>query len=297
MGMPVEINGAGHRSQARVVLGDCLAVLPALPAQSFDLIFTDPPYPCIERPYGYWTEPQWLGLMMKVVPEMRRVLKPSGSAVFILQPNSERVGRMRTWLWEFMAWVGKEWGVVQDVWWHNPVTLPSGGATHGHLLRGSVKVCLWSGAEDCWRDQRAVLCEPAPRTKSLLRKYNGVKRSGTLELPSGHRVDEARVGQTVSARGGSTPYNLLTFTHGSGQKSAGARGHPAGTPLALCSWWLRYLCPPGGAVLDPFAGTSTVGVAALQQDKSYVGIERVPEYVEISRKRLDAEATAAPAKA
>lgn len=283
--MPVK----GSFSRGRVILGDCREVLPTLPAASFYVVFTDPPYPCIRRSYGTWTEAEWFALMRAVVPEVRRVLKPSGSAVFVLQPNSERVGRMRTWLWEFLAWVGKEWGVVQDVWWHNPVTLPSGGATHGGLLRGSVKVCLWLGAEDCWRNQGAVLCEPAPRTKSLMRKYGGVKRSGRLELPSGHGVDEARVGQTVSARGGTIPYNLLTCTHGSGQKSAGARGHPAGTPLALCSWWVRYLCPPGGTVLDPFCGSGTAGVAALRHGASFTGIESVPEYVKVARRRLAEE--------
>jgi DNA modification methylase len=39
-------------------------------------------------------------------------------------------------------------------------------------------------------------------------------------------------------------------------------------------------------VLDPFAGTSTVGVAAIKRGCNYIGIERIPEYAEISRKRL-----------
>jgi hypothetical protein len=40
--------------------------------------------------------------MKEVATECRRVLKPKGSAVFILQPNYEAVGRMRLWLWEFV---------------------------------------------------------------------------------------------------------------------------------------------------------------------------------------------------
>ena len=49
------------------------------------------------------TEAAWHEMMRGVVAECRRVLKPSGSAVFVLQPNSERVGRDRYGL-EFMVW-------------------------------------------------------------------------------------------------------------------------------------------------------------------------------------------------
>jgi DNA modification methylase len=81
-------------------LGDCLEVLKTLDAGSVDCVVTDPPYPEISRDYGRMTEPEWHQVMRGVVSEVRRVLKPRGSAVFILQPNSERVGRMRPWLWE-----------------------------------------------------------------------------------------------------------------------------------------------------------------------------------------------------
>ena len=83
--------------------GNCLDILPTIPAQSVDAVITDPPYPEISRDYGRMTEAQWWDMMMGVCAEVRRVLKPTGSAVFILQPNSRKVGSMRGWLWEFMA--------------------------------------------------------------------------------------------------------------------------------------------------------------------------------------------------
>ena len=90
-----------------------------LASKSIDLLLTDPPYPEIDRAYGRLTEAEWWALVRPVVGEVRRLLKPSGSAVFVLQPNSERLGRMRPWLWEFMAWVCRDWNMVQDVWWWN----------------------------------------------------------------------------------------------------------------------------------------------------------------------------------
>ena len=45
-------------------------------------------------------------------------LKPKGRAVFIFQPNYEKLGQMRPWLWEFVAWAGEgmEPG-PRRVWW------------------------------------------------------------------------------------------------------------------------------------------------------------------------------------
>jgi DNA modification methylase len=94
-------------------------------------------------------------------------------------------------------------------------------------------------------------------------------------------------------RGGVVPFNVLPIgVSGMTKDSAASFGHGAGTPLALCDWWVRYITQPGWTVLDPFAGTSTVGKAALAHGCSYIGFEKMPEYIEISRTRL---ATAQPA--
>ena len=77
-------------------LGDCVDWLRTLPDASVDAVITDPPYPEIDRPYGRLTESEWWSLIVEgVIPEVRRILKPTGSAVFILQPNSRKVGSMR----------------------------------------------------------------------------------------------------------------------------------------------------------------------------------------------------------
>ena len=64
------------------------------------------------------------------------MLKPNGSAVFILGPNSERIGKMRLWLWEFVAWAGREWNLVQDCYWWAIDAMPLGGIKrHQGLMR------------------------------------------------------------------------------------------------------------------------------------------------------------------
>src|SRR6185312_5641104 len=134
--------------------GDCLRVLPSIPDGSIDAVVTDPPYPYVDRDYGHWTEAEWFALMDPVVSHCRRVLKPTGSAVFILQANQEKVGRTRPWLWRFMAKWCEEWNMVQDAWWWNHARSPTVHCSRGNgLMRPSVKAMVWCGPPDCYRNQ------------------------------------------------------------------------------------------------------------------------------------------------
>ena len=51
---------------------------------------------------------------------------------------------------------------------------------------------------------------------------------------------------------------------------------------------IRLVTPPGGTVLDPFAGSGTTLIAAVQEGFNAIGIEREPEYCEIIRRRMEA---------
>jgi DNA modification methylase len=62
--------------------------------------------------------------------------------------------------------------------------------------------------------------------------------------------------------------------------------HFAVYPEELCETPIKAGCPKGGIVLDPFFGAGTTGIAALKQDKKFIGIELNPEYIQIAEKRL-----------
>jgi len=260
---------------------DCRDILPTLPNASIHAAILDPYYPCIKRDYGYWTEEEWFALMRVVVPQLKRVLVPTGSAVIILQPNSEHIGSMRPWLWKFMAWVSEEWNIIQDVYWHNPSTPPTRHCNRKYgLMRPAVKTCVWLGSPDCYRNQDAVLIPLSASTRRAL--ANGRGSDDTLRyLPSGQSIRYGRTLRTAAERGGSTPFNLLQFANTSGRS-----GHSAGTPAKLCKWWVQYITQPGQTVLDCFAGASTVGEVALQQGRRFIGIEKDARYYRKSIERL-----------
>ena len=87
----------------------------------------------------------------------------------------------------------------------------------------------------------------------------------------------------------------FTF-HGKRPQSLGAFGkvspaklrHPNEKPVDLMEWLVTHYCPEGGAVLDPFAGVSPVGVACANTGRRYIGIELDPEYFAIASSRIEA---------
>jgi len=68
------------------------------------------------------------------------------------------------------------------------------------------------------------------------------------------------------------------------QANEGPKLHPTQKPLALMAWCLQWL--PGATVLDPFMGSGTTGVAAIQLGRKFIGIEREPRYFDIACERI-----------
>lgn len=62
--------------------------------------------------------------------------------------------------------------------------------------------------------------------------------------------------------------------------------HPTQKPLSLLDRLLTASCPEDSLVVDPFNGSGTTGVAAAKLGHRYIGIERDPEYAELSVARL-----------
>ena len=68
-------------------------------------------------------------------------------------------------------------------------------------------------------------------------------------------------------------------------------------PLALMRWLVRMVTPPGGTVLDPFAGSGTTLEAAMLEGFNVTGIEREADYLPLIRARIARATTALAAQA
>ena len=74
-------------------------------------------------------------------------------------------------------------------------------------------------------------------------------------------------------------------------RSSATRGvpdkqHPTQKPLALMKWCIKKAGSPQ-TILDPFMGSGTTGVAAVQMGRRFIGIEREPKYFEIACRRIE----------
>jgi len=63
--------------------------------------------------------------------------------------------------------------------------------------------------------------------------------------------------------------------------------HPAQKPVEVMAWCLRQLPDEAQTILDPFMGSGTTGVAAVQMGRQFIGIEKEPKYFEIACKRIE----------
>lgn len=84
----------------------------------------------------------------------------------------------------------------------------------------------------------------------------------------------------------SKPITPKTFRYARAQLASEGKIHPTQKPLGLMKWCIEQAGNPE-TILDPFMGSGTTGVAAIQMGRKFIGIEREPKYFDIACKRIE----------
>ena len=63
--------------------------------------------------------------------------------------------------------------------------------------------------------------------------------------------------------------------------------HPTQKPIGVMSWAINHVPKPNNLILDPFMGSGTTGVAAMNLQRQFIGIEREPKYFDIACRRIE----------
>ena len=113
-------------------------------------------------------------------------------------------------------------------------------------------------------------------------------------------VKQARVGQAAKGderarvspnghgdSGGASRFMYVAKAPKSERPVVDGTAHPTVKPLALMRWLVRMVTPPGGTVLDPFAGSGTTLEAAMLEGFNVIGIEREADYLPLIQARID----------
>ena len=138
-------------------------------------------------------------------------------------------------------------------------------------------------------DQHAAawVDEQSGVTKSSVRPATGgpIFKSSQSFKGGGEQVDIGDRGHTDS--GGASRFFYTAKAPKRERPNVDGVQHPTVKPLAIMRWLLRLVTPPGGTVLDPFAGSGATIEAALIEGFSPIGIELEAEYLPLIQHRID----------
>jgi site-specific DNA-methyltransferase (adenine-specific) len=236
-------------ASVQLFLGDCRDVVPALDVQA-DCVVADPPYEETSLVWDRWPA-GWPGVLAGAGV---RSMWCFGSMRMFLQRRDE-----------FAAWK-----LSQDLVWEK--THGSGKAVD-RFRRVHEPVLHW------YRGRWSTVHHLAPRTAATAAQ---VRRNGTAVRVGNPRHQG---GFGASKKWQETGRRLVRSV----LKVPNLRGravHPSEKPTELLDLLIRYACPEGGLVLDPFAGGGSTAVAARLSGRRAVLVEADERYCEVIALRL-----------
>ena len=93
--------------------------------------------------------------------------------------------------------------------------------------------------------------------------------------------------QSYGDSGGASRFFYIVKADASERPRVNGTAHPTVKPLALMRWLVRLVTPPGGTVLEPFAGSGTTVEACIVEGFQCIAIEREADYLPLIRQRID----------
>ena len=240
--------------KTQLLHGDCLERMREIPDGSVDMVLTDPPYGTTACKWDAVIpfEPMW--------EQVRRVLKPNGAAVFTAsQPFTSALVMSNVkefrheWVWDK---VNKYTGSLQS----NRRRL----RRHEDLVVFSQMAISTYNKQ--WRDGAAYL----------------VKRTNGYGAYVGN-AEKSKVRIGVND-GRHNPCSVLQIP---ADNKTELGFHPTQKPVALMEYIIKTYTNPGETVLDFTMGSGTTGVACVNTGRSFIGIEREAEYLEIAKARIE----------
>ena len=111
-------------------------------------------------------------------------------------------------------------------------------------------------------------------------------KSSRSERDAGLTLPHTHAGEITSREENSAGLNSPRA--GAGRTSGGKNTHPTVKPLQLMRYLARLITPPQGTILDPWMGSGSTGIAALQEGFNFIGIELDPQHFQTALARISA---------
>ena len=164
----------------------------------------------------------------------------------------------------------------------------NGNAELQRDIDGKLRKAVGSGDKGRW-PANVILDEEAGE---LLDEQSG-KNVGGGNRPGGNaggiwKTSKGPVSKEYGDKGGASRFFYCPKAAKKERNAGMPEGnkHPTVKPVKLMAYLIRLVTPPGGTVLDPFLGSGSTGLAAIEEGVSFIGIEKDPEYVKIAKARI-----------
>lgn len=239
----------------KIICGDCRLEIPKLAPQSVDLVLTDPPYEETNLEWDRWP-PGWLdGLQRAMKPHASLWLFGSLKMFMRHGPEIEAAG----------------FTLVQDLVWEKP---NGSNALNDRFRRVHEAVAHFRPTHQPWAETYKAPVFTDDATARVIRRKR--KPAHWNRIESSHYVSHDGGPRLMRS--------VLPCPSEHGKAS-----HPTQKPVALMLPIIKYSCPPGGLVLDPFGGSGSTAIAVKIADRDCILIEANPGYVKIARQRLEGD--------
>jgi modification methylase len=243
----------------RVIHGDCIESLKALPTASVDLVFADPPYNLqlagdLLRPNNTtvdgvddaWDKfasfAAYDAFSQAWLAEAQRILKPNG-ALWVIG-SYHNIFRLGVTLQDLGFWI------QNDVIWRKANPMPN---FRGKRFTNAHETLIWAG-----RDQKSKVTFNYEAMKAFNDDLQ-MRSDWLLPICSG-------------------PERL--------RDDGGRKAHPTQKPESLLHRVIIASTNPGDVVVDPFFGTGTTGAVAQRLGRKWIGLERDIDYVKAAEERI-----------
>ena len=244
----------------RIIQGDCIAAMRALPPKSVDMIFADPPY------------------NLRLGGELFR---PDGSHVDAVTDDWDKFDSLKHYDAFTRAWLAEAHRILKDdgtIWvigsYHNIFRVGAAVQDLGYWILNDI---VWRKANPMpnFRGTRFTNAH-----ETLIWAAKGERARYTFNYRSMKTLNDElqmRSDWEFPICGGSERL-----------KKDGVKVHPTQKPEALLYRILLACTKPGDVVLDPFFGTGTTGAVAKRLGRRWLGIEREGNYIAAAKERIAA---------
>lgn len=239
--------------------GDCLELMKNIPDHYIDMVLCDLPYGCLNKQNknAKWDCPIDLPSLWK---EYKRVTKENAAIVlFGSGMFTAELMKSNPIMWRYNL----IWDKVQKTGFLNSKKMP---------LRQHEDIVVFYKKLPTYNPQMTK-CEPHKRNHSR----------GNLLHPLTNNCYGKFVETPTIISDEKYPTSIISISK---EHCNGKFFHPTQKPVELCEWLIRTYTNSGDIVLDSTMGSGSIGVAAVNTNRRFIGIEKEKKYYDISVQRI-----------